>query len=254
MEESMEDVNVAAVILAAGRGTRMESDLPKVLHRINSRSMVTYVIECAEKVVGQNNIYVVIGHMAEKVKKEIDGKFIVEYALQKNMHGTGDAVSVALKGLSGGIETVLVLNGDVPFIKKSTLLKLIETHKKSHNSVTMLAVELDDPTGYGRIIQNKKGDIICIKEEADADFEEKKVKRVNCGVYCFDRKFLEYAIPRIESENIQKEYYLTDVLEIAADRGVKTGMISLDDWHEVMGINTRAELEKARALFKKIDL
>lgn len=249
----MKHVDLAAVILAAGKGTRMKSDIPKVLHKINSKSLIAYVAECAEKIVG-DNIHVVVGHQAEKVKYEINKQFNVVYAFQEKMLGTGDAVKVALAGLPDKIQNVLVLNGDVPFVKATTLLNLINAHKENQNAVTLLTVEVDDPTGYGRILQNADGDVICIREEVDATFEEKKVKKVNSGIYCFDREFLEYVIPKIESDNSQEEYYLTDVMEIAINGNKKTGLISADDWREVAGINTLVQLERAKTLLKEIDL
>ncbi len=249
----MEYLDVAIVILAAGRGTRMKSDQPKVLHQINSKCMITYVAECAEKVVGKN-IHIVVGYQAQKVKDEIDKHFNVIYSFQENMFGTGDAVKVALQGLSDSTKTVLVLNGDVPFVKEQTLVSLIKTHLENQNVVTLLTVEIDDPSGYGRVLQNDTGGIICIKEEADATLEEKKIKKVNSGIYCFSKDFLEYAIPKIEPDNVQKEYYLTDVIEIAINKGAKTGMQSVENWSEVVGINTLADLEKAEALFKDIEL
>ena len=118
----------------------------------------------------------------------------------------------------------------------------------------MLSVEIDDPTGYGRIIQNDKGDVISIKEQPDATFEEKKIKKINSGIYCFDREFLEYAIPRIKSNNVQKEYYLTDVIEIATAKNASTGLMFADNWQEIIGINTLTELESAQSLLKEIDL
>ncbi|MCK5098882.1 MAG: NTP transferase domain-containing protein [Desulfobacteraceae bacterium] len=249
----MEYVDVAAVILAAGKGTRMKSDLPKVLHKINSKSLIHFVAECAEKIVG-DNIHVVVGHQAQKVKDEVQKQFNAVYAFQENMLGTGDAVKVALPGLPDKIKNVLVLNGDVPFVKEKTLLTLVNTHRENQNSVTLLTVEIDDPTGYGRIIQNNNGDVLCIKEESDATFEERKVKKVNSGIYCFDKEFLEYAIPKIESTNAQEEYYLTDVIEIAIKKKLRTGLMPADDWREVVGINTLAELENAKVLLKEIGL
>ncbi len=250
----MEYKDVAVIILAAGKGTRMKSDLPKVLHKIDSKSLISYVTECAEKIVGERNIHIVVGHQAQKVKEEIDKQFGVVYAYQKNMFGTGDAVKVALKGLHDNTKTVLVLNGDVPFVKSKTLLSLISKHKENQNPITLLSVEIDDPTGYGRIIQNDKGDVISIKEQSDATFEEKKIKKINSGIYCFDREFLEYAIPRIKSNNVQKEYYLTDVIEIATAKNASTGLMLADNWQEIIGINTLTELESAQSLLKEIDL
>ncbi len=249
----MEHVDIAAVILAAGKGTRMKSDLPKVLHKINSKCLINYVAECAVKIV-EDNIHVVVGHQAEKVKDEIKKNFNAVYAFQENMLGTGDAVKVALAGLPDRIKNVLVLNGDVPFIKEETLLRLINAHRENQNSVTILTVDIDDPTGYGRIIQNDNGNVLCIKEESDATLKEKKVKKVNSGIYCFDREFLEYAIPKIESVNIQDEYYLTDVIEIAIKNNMRAGLMPADDWREVVGINTLAELENAKVLLKEIGI
>jgi len=249
----MEDVDLAVIILAAGKGTRMKSDLPKVLHQIESKCLINYVLECAEKIVGKN-IHVVVGHQAEKVKSEIQKRFSVIFALQENMHGTGDAVKIGMKDVPKRIKNILVLNGDVPFIKKSTLDTLINAHKHNENMITLLTVDLDKPTGYGRVVQDQNGDVVCIKEESDASFDERCIKKVNTGIYCFDRKFLEYAIPRIDSKNTQKEYYLTDVVAIAIKKKMKTGLIDVKDWREVVGINTLVDLKNAKELLKEIDL
>ncbi len=242
--------DIAVIILAAGKGTRMESDLAKVLHPVAGKSMVNHVVETA-KAVAQDHIHVVVGHQADTVEAEISRCHTVHYAYQKELLGTGDAVKSALPGLDTAILSVLVLCGDVPLIQRETLQQFVAAHRASGVSLTVLAVEVDDPTGYGRIIQDDSGGLLAIREEADASNDEKKIKLVNSGIYCFDRRFLENGIQRIENNNKQGEYYLTDLVEIAVSQNAGTRVVAIQDPDQVMGVNTLAQLARAEALFSK---
>ncbi len=241
------------VILAAGKGKRMNSELPKVLHCVNGKTMISAVVNCVADVFNQN-IVVVVGHQWEKVKADISKNFDVSYALQKELLGTGDAVKSAIPYFKDHIQDVLILCGDVPLIRKDTVLALADEHVKKKNHVTVLAVDVDDPKGYGRVIVDTNGDFICIREESDASLEEKKINRINTGIYCVDKSFLTQALDLIGKDNVQKEYYLTDMVEIAAQLFKKTGYIIGCDPREVTGVNTKEDLKSANNLGRLMDL
>lgn len=244
--------DVGVVILAAGRGARMKSDIAKVLHKVGNKSMVVHVVECVKKI-DLNNVIVVIGHQAQKVKDEVSKFFKVDFAAQEQLLGTGDAVKVAIPGLKSGIKDVLVLCGDVPLIQESTLRNLLDRHKLNQAKISVLATDIDNPTGYGRIILDQQNNMLCIKEEADASEDEKKIKKINTGIYCFDKEFLISVIDEIKPDNNQKEYYLTDVIEIAQKRYEKIAVFTMDDPKQVIGVNTLEELGKAEYLSRQLD-
>lgn len=240
--------DLAVIILAAGKGSRMKSDLAKVLHKVDNKSMVVHVIESAVKITDSDNIHVVVGHQKEKVKEEIKKYQTVNYAVQTQLLGTGDAVKAALPGLGVKINHVLVLCGDVPLIQAETLGLLIEGHLQADSKVSVLATDVEDPTGYGRILADENGKIQCIKEEADADEIQKQIKKVNTGIYCIEKNALKSGIEQIQPDNNQAEYYLTDVVEIAKNKGEKTIAITMDNPDQVIGVNTLKELARAEEL------
>ena len=206
--------DVGIIILAAGKGTRMKSDMPKVLHKVAGKSMVMHVIETAKKIT-LDNIHVVIGHKSQDVKDEINKYCKVNYVEQKQLIGTGDAVKSATPEMDSSIEDILVLCGDVPLIQEKTIINLIDKHKHNCAKVSVLAVDLDDPTGYGRIVMDDQKNMLCIREEADTNADEKKINKINTGIYCFEKFFLISALDEIKPDNNQAEYYLTDIVEIA---------------------------------------
>ncbi len=242
--------DLAIIILAAGKGTRMKSDLAKVLHKVSDKSMVVHVVEAAAKI-APDNIHVVVGHQAGKVQKEIDQFFNVSYSVQEQLLGTGDAVKAALPGLKSNINHVLVLCGDVPLIEPATLISLLEDHVQQNAKVTVLATNVENPTGYGRIVLNEKGQLLCIREEADASETERQIKNVNTGIYCFDCTLLRTAIKQLQPTNKQAEYYLTDVIEIAQNKHEKITAVTMDDPNQVMGVNTLKDLDRAEQLVQK---
>jgi UDP-N-acetylglucosamine pyrophosphorylase len=248
-ERTMDALSV--IILAAGKGTRMRSDLPKVLHKVAGKSMLACVIACAMHVT-RNNIHVVVGHQAEKVRQEVAARFKVGFCVQEKLLGTGDAVKSALPHLAAHIKDVLVLCGDVPFIQPKTLVDLVLAHRSHGAVVTVLAADLENPFGYGRIIQDAEGNMVAIREEADASETEKKIRRINTGIYCFERSFLARAVERLQPDNHQAEYYLTDVVDIACKKSAKMAMKIVKDPHQVLGINTLGELEKAQNLIGRV--
>lgn len=249
MAMNFDDVGI--VILAAGKGTRMKSDTAKVLHRVAQKSMIVHVVERALEI-APDNIYIVIGHQAEQVKDEVTRFHQVNFACQKQLLGTGDAVKTAIPGLDPRIRDVLVLCGDVPLIKGKTLRELVKAHKENNSAITVLATEVDDPKGYGRIVLDHHNHLLYIREEVDATFDEKQIKKVNAGIYCFNKDLLVGALNEISPENSQGEYYLTDVIEIAQKKGQKITVVTIRDSNQVMGVNTLEELDRAEYLMQHL--
>jgi len=242
--------DLAIIILAAGKGTRMESELAKVLHQVAGKSMVVHVVSCAFKL-ASDNIHVVVGHQQDKVRNEVSKYFTVNFTVQEQLLGTGDAVKSVIPNLKSDIKDVLVLCGDVPLIQEKTLKDLVNSHKQTHSKLSVLATHVDDPKGYGRIVLDEKDRLLCIREEADASDNEKKIKTINTGIYCFDKDLLTSVIHDIQPDNNQAEYYLTDVIEIAQRRHNKISVITMPDYREVMGVNTLQQLEKAECLIQQ---
>lgn len=243
----MTERQTGVVILAAGKGTRMKSDSAKVLHILAGRPMIAYVLETAVKVAGRD-VVVVIGSQADTVRQTVASRGEVLFAHQKSQNGTGDAVRCALPVLPAHITDVVILCGDVPLISADTLNRLIRVHQQADHAVTFLGVNKTDPSGYGRVVANSHGAVKRIVEEADANPEEKRIQTVNSGVYCVCRSFLETAIPRLGAANAQQEIYLTDIIEIAAKSGLSIGLMMAENPEELLGINTREDLEQVAAL------
>ncbi len=239
--------DLAAIILAAGKGTRMKSDLPKVLHKISGQPMVQYVIEAIAEV-GVAKMTAVVGHGAEEVKAALDEN--VEFAMQSEQLGTGHAVMQAeglYKDFNGD---VLVLCGDTPLITAETIKKLVDEHRLKDNTVTVLTTELDNPTGYGRIIRDSSGQVSKIVEQKDAIPAELAVNEINTGFYCFKATELFAALKKITPANAQGEYYLTDILEIMKSNNQRVGAVITADSNEVMGINNRLQLAQAEKIIR----
>jgi len=240
------------VVLAAGKGSRMNSDLPKVLHEVAGKPMILHVIACARQVVPDDRIHVVVGHRAEMVRQAVESCCQVKFSMQRQLLGTGDAVKCALPDLSRDVKDVVVLYGDVPLIQPDILMGLVSTHRTSHAKVTILAAELENPTGYGRILQNSENQVIAVREEADASDDEKMIQRINTGIYCFDRRFVSSALNRVTADNRQAEYYLTDVVSIACKDNEKIAVKVLKHPDRIMGVNTLDDLEKTRNLASSV--
>ncbi len=244
--------DIGIVILAAGKGTRMKSDMPKVLHMVAGKSMVTHVIETAKKIT-LDNIHVVVGHKSQDVKDVINRYCRVNFVEQKQLIGTGDAVKSAIPEIISSIKDILVLCGDVPLIQEKTIKNLIDQHKQNYAKISVLAVDLDDPTGYGRIVLDDQNSMLCIREETDANADEKKIKKINTGIYCFEKNFLVSALDKIRPDNSQAEYYLTDVVEIAQKKHEKIVVVTMNDYRQVIGVNTTKELNRVENLFKEYE-
>ena len=240
------------LVMAAGLGTRMKSNRAKVLHEVGGRPLIAHVVRTAASLEPQR-IYVVVGHQAEEVEKAALAEVgeLATAVLQAQQRGTGDAVESARSQLENSDSLLLVLSGDVPLIKAETLRKLIEQHRATGAACTILAVRLENPTGYGRIIRDAHDNFQRIVEQKDATEEERKVREINSGIYCFETADLFAALRRVEPKNQQGEYYLTDVAEILLASGRKVDVFVHDDAREVYGINTRAELAEFENLVRR---
>lgn len=240
----------AAVVLGAGKGKRMKSDLPKVLHEIHERPMITILLDTLIKL-NFERIVVVIGHKGELVQKALAG-YPVEFAWQREQLGTAHAVQMARELMADFDGTLLVAAGDVPFLSRESIERLMEGHEKSAAAATCLSAIFDDPTGYGRIIRDGDSDFIeAIVEHKDASEEILKIKEINTGTFCFDNKKLFEVIDRIDNQNAQGEYYLTDAVKIMHHNGLRVAVATADDPEEVKGINSIEQLEHLAEKFAR---
>ncbi len=237
---------LATVILAAGKGTRMKSDLPKVLHPLNQRPMIEYVIDTAEQI-GSDKIVLIIGHKRELVVEAVKHRG-VEFAVQEPQLGTGHAVLQTAPHFRDYRGDVLVLSGDVPLLRPESLRKLIEVHQTEQPLATLLTTKMDDPTGYGRVVRDAQGFVKQIVEEKDADEQTRRIKEINVGIYMFRCKELFETLPLVKNDNRQGEYYLPDVLKIYVERGEKIAAVVTEDVEETHGINTVEQLKNAEQI------
>jgi UDP-N-acetylglucosamine diphosphorylase/glucosamine-1-phosphate N-acetyltransferase len=242
--------NVAVIILAAGLGTRMKSNKAKVLHEIQGRPMILYVVETARKVTGEA-IIVVVGYQAERVRAAISAKEPIIFAYQEKQLGTGHAVLCALPYIPADCEEVVILCGDVPLILPETVSELVVRHRRGHRDVSLLAVELEDPYGYGRLLLDQNHQLFGIIEETDATAEQKQIRLINAGIYCVNKNFLLKVLPRLHSNNSQGELYLTDMIAIGYGEKGNMGVMVAEDSQEILGINSRQDLQKVDAIMKK---
>ena len=243
MEEA--DSDLITVILAAGKGTRMHSDLAKVLHRLNGRPMIHYVLDTA-RALRSRRIIVIVGHQAEAVRRELAGT-TVEFAVQEEQRGTGHAVRQAGPLLAGEKGVVLVLAGDTPLIRPSTLEPLMIAHRSEGAAASVLTARVEDPTGLGRILRDEAGRIDRIVEEKDATEKQRALKEVNTSTYCFEPSRLLQALDRLTPENRQGEYYLTDTIEILRRQGHRIADAAAGKPEETTGINTPEHLAAAES-------
>lgn len=242
---------MVVIILAAGKGTRMKSDKAKVLHEIMGRPMLDYVIETARGI-GPRNIYVVVGFQGDRVREFVSGKG-VGCITQEEQLGTGHAVSCAEAELREHDGDLLILSGDVPFLRAETLEKLRERHVSSGADLTILTAKVDDPAHYGRIIRDEESWVRRIVEEKDASSNERLIKEINSGIYVGKADLVFRALKEIKTDNVQGEYYLTDAIEIMSRGGFKIAGLTAEKAAEVMGINSRAELADA-AVLKRVEI
>ena len=239
----------AVVVLAAGAGTRMKSDRQKTLHEIGGRSLLSHSLHAAAGV-APTHLVAVVGHQRDQVSpavEQIAEQMHVEIrqAIQEEQNGTGHAVQVGLSAIPDFDGTVVVTNGDVPLLTPETLQALVDKHESEHAAVTVLSLEFDNPTGYGRIIRGETGDVLEIVEEKDATDEQRRVREVNSGVFAFDGAVLRDALARVTPDNAQGEFYITDVLGIARGDGRKVAAFVAPDARELAGVNDRVQLAEA---------
>ncbi|UZJ41075.1 sugar phosphate nucleotidyltransferase [Prosthecochloris sp. SCSIO W1101] len=240
-------MSLAIIIMAAGKGTRMKSDLAKVLHRVNGRPVIEYVLEKSTALV-PDKIVLIVGHQADKVK-EATANFPVEWALQEPQLGTGHAVIQAEEHLHSFPGDILILSGDAPLVSISTLKDFIDNHRTENAAATVLTAHLENPSGYGRIIRHKDSNTVSrIVEHKDATPEELLVKEINSGVYVFKADVLFRSLHQITNDNAQQEYYLTDVFSVCFGNGEKVCALQTENADEIKGINTVEQLKEAEKL------
>lgn len=237
-----------AVILAAGKGTRMKSDLPKVVHTIEGKCLVDYAIDAAIGA-GAEEICLVLGYKHEVVREMIAHKD-TKFVLQEEQLGTGHAVKCA-KDFLGEEGQTLILFGDTPLITAETLNHLKDYHKKNGNAVTVLSAMIEDATGYGRIIRDADGKFLRSVEHKDANEAELKSHEINSGMYIFDTKELKEALDKIQPNNAQGEYYLPDTLTIIKEKGLKVDAFALDDPEDITGVNDQEQLKSAAIVIRR---
>lgn len=239
-----------AIVLAAGLGTRMKSELVKVLHTVAGRPMINYVVS-ALRASGVSRIVVVIGHQAARVKESLGGSG-VEFVVQEPQLGTGHAVMQARDKLESATGEVIVTYGDVPLIRPESFLEMLKVLRADGSSAVMLTAVPVDPTGYGRVVRDpSSGEVSRVVEQRDATPEEALIKEVNSGTYCFKVPPLLSALAEVRSENTQGEFYLTDVIELLSRQGHRVASVSLEDPEEGLGVNDRIQLAGAEARIRE---
>ena len=239
--------DVAAVILAAGLGKRMKSTRAKVLHEVLQRPMILYVVDTAVAVAG-DHVIVVVGHQADRVRQTVRVHASTRFAVQSEQLGTGHAVQCALPLIPEACRQVVILCGDVPLITSATIATLIEDHRRHRRQATVLAVEVDNPAGYGRILRDARERVTGIVEEADATESQKKLRIINTGVYCVDKDCLSDALGQIDRDNVQGEFYLTDIVAVGYREKWNVGALVAADPAEFIGINSRQDLQRVERI------
>lgn len=239
--------DIIALVLAAGKGTRMKSDKSKLVHKIYGKELVKRVVETAKKS-GVNDVVTVVGYKKEQVQQVLGDS--VKYVYQNEMLGTGHAVLQAEDYLKDKHGKVIVLNGDVPILRPETVKKFIEKSIKNKEYATILTAIYNNPTGYGRVVRDIGGNVKAIVEEKDATEEERNIQEINAGIYCFDIQELLKALKELKPNNVQNEYYITDVVKIMNDKGLKTGAVIVEDNTEILGVNDKIQLELLTKVLK----
>ncbi|MDD3922691.1 MAG: bifunctional UDP-N-acetylglucosamine diphosphorylase/glucosamine-1-phosphate N-acetyltransferase GlmU [Endomicrobiaceae bacterium] len=244
--------NIYGVILGAGEGTRMKSCLPKVLHKVAGKELISHVIDCLNHVKLQK-LFVVIGSGSDLVLKHLkrfDENLNITTALQEKRLGSGHALLQIKKYAEGLKGHLIVMCGDTPLVRQETIKQLLQYHIKNKNFATILSGIVNEPFGYGRIVRDSNGNVSCIIEEKSASQEQKQIKEINSGIYCFDLETLWQALSKVKNDNNKKEYYLTDVISILNKSGYKTDALSITNEEEILGINDRKQLAYASKILR----
>lgn len=243
-------MDIQTIILAAGKGSRMKSELPKVLHQIAGKPLVQHVIDSCQSL-GATQCHLVIGHGGELVKKNVSGGRVkLNYAEQKEQLGTGHAVRMALQELSNDA-TTLILYGDVPLTHHNTLLELVDLHKANPTGIALMTCVLEDSTGYGRIVRDEKGQVTGIVEHKDANEAQKQIKEINTGILCCNSNQLKDWISQLNNDNAQGEYYLTDIIAMAVAGGETVETAQPVNLYEVEGVNTLRQLADLERVWQR---
>ena len=229
------------MVLAAGKGTRMKSSQPKVLHELAGRPIIEHVLRTVDALHATSTV-VVVGHGADRVRSALAARPSIEFAVQSPQLGTGHALLQAESALAGKSGTVLLIYADVPLLQPSTLTRLIEHHRTHKAAATVLTMEMAEPYGYGRIVRDKKGLVTRIVEERDASAEQHKIKEVNSGLYCFDLRPLFSSLHQLATDNAQGEYYLTDLVAMYRQKKLRVETVMMDSPDELRGVNSRLDL------------
>ncbi|TSK07184.1 MAG: bifunctional UDP-N-acetylglucosamine diphosphorylase/glucosamine-1-phosphate N-acetyltransferase GlmU [Geobacter sp.] len=243
----------SAIVLAAGMGTRMKSGLVKVMHPVAGPPMIEWPVTAAFAS-GVERCVLVVGHQQEKVRNHFAGRTEVSFALQAEQLGTGHAVACAMSEIDGDADTVLILCGDTPLLTEQSLRAMLKAHAESGACVTVMTATVENPLGYGRIVKDEAGNVVAITEQKDASEAERLIREVNAGVYCVDRAFLSEAVAKLDNNNAQKEYYLTDVVRQARAKGLSCRSYQVGDPREISGVNDRVQMaEASRVLRRRIN-
>ena len=237
---------IKSIILAAGKGTRMKSDMPKVLHTIFDKTLVGYVIDAVNNTGLADENFVIVGHQAERVEEYINKNYDnAKCVLQSPQLGTGHAVSMALPYLKDFDGEVIILCGDTPLITSETIKEFVEYHRKNKSDLTVMSAIFENPTNYGRIIRNQDSSLNSIVEEKDATPEQKAVKEINAGIYCINWAKIKPAFNELTSNNAQGEYYLTDIIKWGNEKNLSVNAYTLKNNEEIFGINSKTHLAEA---------
>ena len=235
------------IVLAAGKGTRMNSKLPKVLHPLKNKPLLSHVIDTSKKL-SPSKIIVVVGYKKELIMNQFKNDDVI-FVEQKKLMGTADAIKNCLPSLKNFNGNVLILSGDVPMIKTKTLINFFNHHNKYQALGSLISTDLKDPTGYGRVIKNENNQLSEIVEHKDTNEQQKNIREINSGIYIFDSIILRDKIPLIKNDNMQKEYYLPDIFNFINKH--QTSIYKIEDYNEISGINTAKQLEELETLTAK---
>lgn len=238
---------IKSIILAAGKGTRMDSDLPKVLHKVAGKSMINHILNTFSQVDKITENVLILGHKKDEVLADLD--MPVEYVMQNQQIGTGHAVKMAKEKFENFNGDIFIAYGDCPLLSKETINKLIAEHQENNVVCSVLTAHLDNPSGYGRIVK-KDNYVVSIVEELDATQEVKDIKEVNSGVYIVNSKMLFKALDNITNNNVKKEYYLTDIVAYFVSQGLKVNSYMTPNIVEIQGVNTIQQLAYVESIFK----
>ena len=243
---------VKSIILAAGKGTRMKSDMPKVLHTIFEKTLLGYVIDAVNNTGIADENFVIVGHQAERVEEYINKNYDnAKCVLQSPQLGTGHAVSMAVPYLNDFDGEVIILCGDTPLITSDTLKEFVEAHRNMNSDITVMSAIFENPTNYGRVIRNSDNTLNSIVEEKDATLEQKAVKEINAGIYCLNWAKIKPAFSQLKTNNAQGEYYLTDIIKWGNEQNLSVNAYTLKDNEEIYGINSKSNLAEATKLLNR---